>query len=113
MVLGQRLPRGRHHLPQPAHPDPLPQDPADLLIGDGRVGQHRQDHIHQQLPVLALLRPLGQRLIGLGLRPRFARRHRLVEQRHDLIQLVDRRLRRQRQQDRVPAFPAPLQRLHR
>ena len=113
MVLGQRLPRCPRRPPAAAHPDPLPQEPADLLVRDRRVGQHRQDHIHQQLPGLALLGPLGQRLVGLGPRPRLPRRHRLVEQRDDLIELVDRRLRHQRQQDRVPALLAPLQRLHR
>jgi hypothetical protein len=39
MVAGQRLPPARDCRPQLAHPDPLTQQPADLLIGDGRVGQ--------------------------------------------------------------------------
>ena len=95
MVAGQRLPRHRQRPPAACSSrSARASSPPTCSSGMRRVGQHRQDHIHQQLPGLALLRPLGQRLVGLGLRPRFPRRHRLVEQRHDLVQLVDRGLRR-------------------
>jgi hypothetical protein len=36
-----------------AHPDLTPQQRADLLIRDPRVGQHRQNQIQQRLPGLA------------------------------------------------------------
>ncbi len=107
MVAGQRLPPARARRPQLVHPDPLPQQHADLLVGDGRVGQHRQDHIHQQMPGLTAAGPLGEFLLGPRLRPRFARRDRLVEQRHDLIQLVGRGLGHQRQQDGIPPLRIP------
>jgi hypothetical protein len=55
MILGQRLPPAHGHLPQLPHPDPLPQQPADLLIGDPRGGQHRQDHLKQPLPASPVL----------------------------------------------------------
>ena len=36
----------RDHVPQDAHPDPLPQEAAHLLVRDQRVRQYRQDHVH-------------------------------------------------------------------
>lgn len=46
-------------------------------------------------------------LFGLDLRPRLPRRHRLVEQRHDLVELIHRGLRNQREQDRILALILP------
>ena len=45
----------------------------------------------------------------LDFAPGLPGRHRLVEQRHDLVQLVHRGLGHERQQDRVLALLAPLQ----
>jgi hypothetical protein len=73
-----------------------------LVVGDARVGQHRQDHLQQRLPDLAPLTPFGQGRVGLDLRPQLPGRHRLVEQRHHLVELIDRGLRHQGQQDRIP-----------
>ena len=38
VVPGQRLPGTRDHVSQDAHPDPLPQEAAHLLVRDRRVG---------------------------------------------------------------------------
>jgi hypothetical protein len=112
VVAWQPRPRLRERGPQPRHADPRPQQPADLLVGDGGVQQDRQDRVQQRLTVLARLGPLDQLLVGLVPGSSLASRHRLVEQLDHLVQHVGRRLRQQGQQDRVAALRlAPLQRL--
>ncbi|MFJ2032240.1 hypothetical protein [Streptosporangium sp. NPDC087985] len=95
------------------HADLDAQQATDLLVRDRRIRQNREDLLHQHLPGLALLSPLDQFLVRLSLGPRLPRRHRLVEQRDDLVQLIHPRLRHQRQQNRITALLATHQRLHR
>lgn len=87
MVAWQRGQGGSTGGTQPFPPDRFPADqPADLVIGDGGVGGNSQDRIQQHLPVLPGLTALGQRVPHLAGGLAFARRDRLVEQLHNLIQ---------------------------
>jgi hypothetical protein len=105
--------RGRLRRAQSLPSDLLATDqPADVPIGHRWVGDDGQDRIQQLQATLTGLGAFGQVVThpvrGLAL----PRRHGLVEQLHDLIQYLGRRLRQQRQQDRVPALRLPpLQRL--
>jgi hypothetical protein len=85
-------------------PDLTAQQPTHLLIRDGRVGQHRQDLLGQHRQdllgqrefVLAALGPLRELVGQLVPGPGLPTRDGLVEQRHHLIEHVDRGLRHQR-----------------
>ena len=98
----------RQRCPHPWPSDPLaPDQPADVLVGDGRVGDHRPAVVEQAPAVLSGLGPLGQRVAHRAFGLALPRRHRLVEQAHDLVEDVDRGLGQQRQQDRVAALRLP------
>ena len=88
-----RQPRGgrcSERRAQPIHPDPLPQKPADPLIGDTGVSQYREDLLGQREFVLAVFRPLGQ-LIGQPVSgPGLPRRDGLIEQLHHLVEHIHR-----------------------
>jgi hypothetical protein len=93
---------------QPFPPDSIPADqPADLLIGDRRVGHDRQQLIQQGLAVLPGAPALGQRVPHLAQGFALPARDCLVEQLHNLIQHVGSRLGQHGQQDRVPPLRLP------
>ncbi|CAM3309836.1 hypothetical protein PSET11_02482 [Arthrobacter ulcerisalmonis] len=104
----------RHRGSQAGPPNPVTTDqPADLLVGHGRVGDDGQQIIQERLPVLPGLAPLGKRLAHLPPGLALPRGNGLVKQLHDLIEHIGRRLRQHRKQDRVAALRiAPFQRLH-
>jgi hypothetical protein len=99
--------------PQAWPPDPLaPDQPADLFVVQPQVEDDVQEIVEQGLAVLTGLPALGQRVAHLPLGLAFPRRDGLVEQAHDLVEHVGRRLRQQREQDRVAALRiSPPQRL--
>lgn len=103
----------RHRGSQAGPPDPVTTDqPADLLIGHGRVSDDGQQIIQQRLPVFPGLAPLGKRVAHLPLSLALPRGNGLVKQLHDLIEHIGRRLRQHRKQDRIAALRiAPFQRL--
>jgi hypothetical protein len=94
-------------------PDPIaPDQPADLLVADLRVGDDGQQVVQQRLPILTGFPALGQRVPHRAFGLAFPRGDGLVEQLHHFVENVGRRLRQQRQQDWVAALRiAPLQRL--
>ncbi|WP_433359126.1 hypothetical protein [Streptosporangium sp. CA-115845] len=95
----------RHRRPQARPADPFTSDQvADLLVADLRVGDDDQQIIQQHLPVFSGFAPFGQRVAHLAFGLALPRGDRLVEQLHNLVEHVGRRLRQHRQQDRVPAL---------
>ncbi|WET78998.1 hypothetical protein P3102_34005 [Amycolatopsis sp. QT-25] len=88
--------------PQPGTADPVsPDQAADLLVADLRVGDDGQQIVQQRLAVLTRLAALGERVAHLAFGFALPHRDRLIEQLHDLVEHLGRRL---RQQDRVPAL---------
>lgn len=70
----------------PWPPDPLtPDQPADLIAGDSRVGDDRQQIVQQRLVVLPRLAPLGPRVTHHAFSFALLRRDGLVKQLHDLV----------------------------
>ena len=105
----------RPRRPQPLHPDPRRSSAADLLVRDrpGRPARSAGSRPAAAAGSPHRLARSARASVSFAFAARLPRRHRLVEQRNDLVEHVDRRLRHQRQQDRVPALLAPLQRLRR
>jgi hypothetical protein len=85
--------------PDPVHAQGA-QHSADLLVGHGRIQEHRQDLVQQCQPVLGGLAPLGQRLAQLPPGVGLPCGDGLVEQLHHLIEDLDCALGHQGQQDR-------------
>ncbi len=114
MVARQPLLADRPRRAQPLQAHALAQQPTHPLVGDLGVQHDLEDLVQQRLAVLPTTGPLGQGLGQPHLRHRLPARQRLVEQQQRLVQHVDRRLRHQRQQDRVATHPlTPLERLRR
>jgi hypothetical protein len=114
VVAGQPLAAGLPRRPHPLMADVPPQPQAYLVIAGVRVEHDLQDVVQQRLPVLAPAGALGERLGQPLPRGRLPPGQRLVEQQQHLVQHVDRGLRDQGQQDRVPAvIVAPRQVLRR
>jgi hypothetical protein len=96
----------RNRRPQPIPPDLLaPNQTTDLLIGDLRVGDDRQQLVQQRLPVLAGLATFGQLVAHPPLGRAELRRDRLVEHLDHLVEHVGGRLCQHHEQDRVAAGP--------
>src|SRR6266700_6870498 len=102
-VTGQRLAAGLPCCPHPLVAYFSAQPRAYLVVGDLQVQHDLQDVVQQRLPVLPAAGPLGQHLGQPCPRGRLPAGQRLVEQQQRLVQHVDRGLRNQGQQDRVPA----------
>ena len=97
-----------HRRPDPCPSDPFAPDlPADVLVGDRGVGDDGQQLVEQRLAVFTGLAPFSQRVAHRALGLALARRHRLVEQAHDLVEHVGCGLGQQREQDRVAALWLP------
>ena len=97
---------------QARHADPLPDEPAGLLIGDVRVGEHVEDLVEQPGTIglgLGAVDELLRKLVpGTGIRAGQC----LVEQLHQLVEHLDVGFGQRCQQDRVtPVDRGALQRL--
>ena len=89
-----------------------PDEPAGLLVGDVRVGEHVEDLVEQpatvDLGLGAVDEPLRKLVAGTGIRAGQC----LVEQLHQLVEHLDVGFGQRRQQDRVtPVDRGALQRL--
>ena len=95
---------GQTCLAQRVHADPAPQEPADSLVRHTRVGQDRQQPVQEHLPMLGLLGPLRQPLVELVAGTGVGGGKSLVEEQHQLVENLDRRLGQGGKQDRVSAL---------
>lgn len=105
MIARQPGQRGGLRRAQALPADPLaPDQRADVLVRHGRVADDGQDRVQQLLAVLTCLASFGQRVTHLAFGLALPRGDRLVEQLRHLVEHLDRRLRQQGEQDRIPAL---------